>query len=400
MSLEFQLPVRIDRDMADELVKESAYIARQISAFRVADDLQTVVVEIAETANPEEISGKVSRYLSAMLRGYPPPATRVCAAYQRTDAGPLADGVFDELKRRQWAFEIGVGHVGFAGPALTLYEYIDQYLGERYQELFGTRTISFPALITPGNLARCGYFDSHPNNATWVTHLVEDVDTIEQFRAANTDIRAPRLPKPEELETPAACLNPAACDPLYYVLENQTMPSEGVAYSWLGRVFRYESRNTRDLERLWEFNVRELVFAGSAAYVQRQREKAVQFMGELAQHFDLDMSLEVASDPFFATVAAVKRMWQLSMETKVEVKVPIGTDGDGRLRRIAAGSINLHGKFFGERFSIHAHGGASADTACVGLGIERLMLATFAQHGFEPERWPKPVRTHLFLSER
>jgi hypothetical protein len=35
-------------------------------------------------------------------------------------------------------------------------------------------------------------------------------------------------------------------------------------------------------------------------------------------------------------------------------------------------------------------------TGCVGLGIERWVLATFTQHGFDPDRWPEAVRAKIF----
>ncbi|MGH6914529.1 MAG: amino acid--[acyl-carrier-protein] ligase, partial [Geminicoccales bacterium] len=68
---------------------------------------------------------------------------------------------------------------------------------------------------------------------------------------------------------------------------------------------------------------------------------------------------------------------------------------DGAPRTLACGSINLHGRFFGDRFGIGAAGGV-ASTACVGLGIERWVLAGFSQHGFEPDRWPAEVRRAIF----
>ncbi len=76
--------------------------------------------------------------------------------------------------------------------------------------------------------------------------------------------------------------------------------------------------------------------------------------------------------------------------------IPIGVKEDGTPRRLACGSVNLHGNFFGERFDIKAADGAPASTACIGLGVERWVLAAFAQHGFEEERWPVDVRTRVF----
>ena len=76
--------------------------------------------------------------------------------------------------------------------------------------------------------------------------------------------------------------------------------------------------------------------------------------------------------------------------------MPIGVREDGSERRLACGSVNLHGNFFGERFDITDGEGSAAFTACIGLGIERWVLAAFVQHGFDPERWPDQVRDLVF----
>ncbi len=51
---------------------------------------------------------------------------------------------------------------------------------------------------------------------------------------------------------------------------------------------------------------------------------------------------------------------------------------------------------FGKSFDIHDTDGEPALSGCVGLGIERWVLAAFTQHGFEPERWPADVRNEVF----
>ena len=71
-------------------------------------------------------------------------------------------------------------------------------------------------------------------------------------------------------------------------------------------------------------------------------------------------------------------------------------DRDGNTKLLACGSINLHGNFFGSRFDIINGDGSSVHTGCVGLGIERWVLAAFTQHGFDEARWPEQVRDVIF----
>ena len=69
---------------------------------------------------------------------------------------------------------------------------------------------------------------------------------------------------------------------------------------------------------------------------------------------------------------------------------------DGSVKQLACGSINLHGNFFGKRFDIKGADGEPVQTGCVGLGIERWVLAAFTQHGFDERRWPEAIRKKIF----
>jgi hypothetical protein len=147
---------------------------------------------------------------------------------------------------------------------------------------------------------------------------------------------------------------------------------------------------------LWEFSVRELVFVGSDRYVGAARERALPLIGELAATFDLECQVETANDPFFATVAAARTFWQRSQEVKNEIMLTLEPGLSGARRKLACGSINLHGRFFGNRFDITSADAEAAVTGCIGLGIERWVFAAFSQHGFDPERWPAAVRNEIF----
>jgi seryl-tRNA synthetase len=190
------------------------------------------------------------------------------------------------------------------------------------------------------------------------------------------------------------CLNPAACFPCYPTLTGKTF-KDGACFTWMGRVFRYESRNINGLDRLYEFNVRELVFVGDEEYVRDVRRRALPVVEELAAMIDIDCKVQTATDPFFATVSAAKKFWQAAQEVKNEIKIP-ALGSDGSVKQLACGSINLHGNFFGKRFGILDGKGEPVQTGCVGLGIERWLLAAFTQHGFDERRWPEGVRQKIF----
>ena len=390
------LPRQIEPDLAADLEKESAFVSPFLNRLRVTGGGSAVELEIADQARNAEVQAKVERFLEAMLKRTHRFETKVFQRTERRDDGPLATGVHEELKRRGWLFDYGRGRVALSGPVLALSRLVDARAAELYADHFSAVPASFPAFVDAEILQRCGYFDSHPNAVSFVGHIIEDFDAIEAFRQANACAEGALVPPSEHVHLPGLCLNPAACFPCYPTLEGRRIGQDGAAFTWQGRVFRYESRNLAGLDRLWEFNVRELVFVGSEEHVAACRHRVLPVIGELAATLDLECRIETANDPFFATVSAARTFWQRAQEVKNEIMLPIEPGPDGAPRSLACGSINLHGQFFGDRFGIAAADGGRATTACVGLGIERWVLAAFTQHGFEPERWPTAVRREIF----
>jgi len=396
MSSVIELNRKIDDDLAADIEKESVFVSPYLDVLRVTDDRTAVEFRISAHDKSDEVMDKVQRYLGVMLQRNHNFDTKTFLKNMRKDVGPYETEVHQELVDRGWVHDYGGGVVALSGPVLELAKAIDSKAAELYHRHFGAAPGHYPAFVDAEILGKCGYFDSHPNAVSFVGHMVEDFDAIEQFRVANSCGEGWTMPQGEHVHMPGLCLNPAACFPCYPTLEGHRLNGPGTAFTWQGRVFRYESRNVTGLERLWEFNVRELVFVGSEEYVSTCRKRALPLIGELASTFDLDCSVETATDPFFATVAAAKKFWQQAQEVKNEIMLWIEPHPDGSERRIAGGSVNLHGNFFGSRFDIEAEDGEPAHTGCIGLGVERWVLAAFSQHGFDPNRWPADVRDRIF----
>jgi hypothetical protein len=225
--------------------------------------------------------------------------------------------------------------------------------------------------------------------------LTEDFDLIEEFRRANED--QPRLivPRAEAFGVPKVCAKPATCYHCYQGLAGGELSAPGKTFTAVGKCFRYESKNTVGLDRLWDFTMREIIFVGTADWVQSQRERAMEtVMAQLAE-WDLDCEVETANDPFFASMYASKTYYQMRGDLKFEMKLAIEPGPHGEPRRFAAGSFNLHENFFGQTFDIRV-GGEPASTGCTAWGIERWVLAMFTQHGLEPSRWPATLRAEVF----
>src|SRR5262249_50447394 len=112
----------------------------------------------------------------------------------RRDDGPLIADAFAELVARRWARSIGRGQVSLSGGAAALKRYLDDAVRELARSRFGAIEEDHPALLDADVLARAGYLTSFPHSVSFVSHLTEDFDAIEAFRAANTETSSLRVP--------------------------------------------------------------------------------------------------------------------------------------------------------------------------------------------------------------
>ncbi|MEL6298494.1 MAG: aminoacyl--tRNA ligase-related protein [Pseudomonadota bacterium] len=389
------LPRPVDTEVAGDIEKESVFVSPAIDRVTVNEDLATATIQLNAGADVDESVDKAKRFLDVMAKQISGFEIKVFYETERKDDKPFERDVNRKLVERGWLHDYGKGQVAYSGPVLKLARLVSDRAGQMYADTFGAQDGHFPALVDADTLHACGYFDSHPNAVTFVGNMLEDFDAIEEFRQANSCSEGAHLPPQDHVHIDGMCLNPAACFPCYPSLKGKHY-EDGDCFTWLGRVFRYESRNINGLDRLYEFNVRELVFVGHEDFCRSAREKALPLVKSLAESFDMEMQLQTATDPFFATVSAAKKFFQAAQEVKNEIKIPV-LDADGNKKVIACGSVNLHGNFFGKRFDITAgEAREPVHTGCVGLGIERWVLAGFTQHGFDPDRWPEDVREIIF----
>jgi seryl-tRNA synthetase len=397
MKVKIPLQGEINEELASELIKESAFVSEDIKNICVDLDERILSYHITkkETTDIFAIKDKMERFIKALTANYRSVPTKTLFERKRIDTRPFQTNVFDELVARGWVRQIGVGHVALSGPALKLFEMIDILAREKYNAAFSPEAMHFPAMVPGDILAKCGYFDSHPNNVSFISHLKNDFDIIETFRKKYGSGETMEGLAVSAIATPCNCLNPAACLPSYFTFQDCHL-EKNKTISWMGRVFRYESTNVGGLERLWEYNVREIVFLGDTEFVTKRKTQAASIVADIFHELDLEYIIMTATDPFFATVASIRKFWQKSTEAKYEIKLTIAEDKNGEKQKIAAGSINDHNTLFGKRFNIKSVNGEFAASGCVGLGIERILLACFSQHGFEPKCWPEKIASAIF----
>jgi seryl-tRNA synthetase len=380
----------VPSEIVPDLEKNAAYVSTALRKLRVLSDRQTVEVE-CESSRDDEVRAKVTRFLEAMTSHYRPLGSKVVWQTPEKADALSSKRTTAELLERKWLFDLGNGQMGFAGPAVAVMRALDRVVA-RMARGFGAVEHVYPSLIPANVLAQCGYFASCPQSISLVSHLGEDFDAIEELRQANVESSTLNIPRSAALSAPDTCLVPAACYHCYQALAGTTVPADGFSVTTVGKCFRYESSNMVGIERLWDFTMREIVLLGTEESVVRRRADAIEAVKEHIGAWGMECSIESATDPFSPTMYAAKTFWQLSKDTKFEMRLPIDRAGSGVTHTLACGSFNLAGNLFGHVFDIKTPDGAQAFTACVGWGYERWVLAVFAQHGLDVERWPAALR--------
>jgi hypothetical protein len=205
---------------------------------------------------------------------------------------------------------------------------------------------NYPVLIDAAKLTRAGYPDAFP-------HLLMTAAVM----------RDPGAPMADTNLAPTEwCLSPAVCYHTYAGLEGRTL-EPGVIITARGHCFRHEDPAAlAPGRRQIEFQMREIVLVGAPAWIEEHLQKLQPEVEALAHIHGLDGAWCPASDPFFLPRARGKAQMQRLLGTKIEWCLPDG---------LAIASINRHGAFFGERFSIRTADGATAHSACVAFGLDR-----------------------------
>ena len=179
-------------------------------------------------------------------------------------------------------------------------------------------------------------------------------------------------------------LVPAACYPIYPTIAGR-LPQGGRTFDVLGQCFRHEGSD--DPARMMTFHQHEFVHVGSPTSALAFRDRWLLRSQELMQQLRLDVRDEVANDPFFGRAGRMLAANQRGDALKFEVVATIANTD----KPTAIVSCNCHQDHLTVPFGISTADGGVAHSACVGFGMERIVLALFAAHGMTLGSWPGDV---------
>jgi seryl-tRNA synthetase len=259
-------------------------------------------------------------------------------------------------------------------------------LVSRAAELEGAERLRFPPVLPRRQVEATGYLKSFP-------HLVGSVFAFEgsEAQAVEQQGRVSRNEDWSEFQSMTELmLVPAACYPVYpAIAAREPIPPGGVMLD-LGGSYVFRNEPAGDPARLQIFHQREVVRIGEPELVLAWRNAWRDRTLELLRAVGLEAETDVASDPFFGRGGRMLSAGQLEQALKFEVQVQIAGP-----EPTAVASFNYHEAHFTSTFGIRSAAGSVVHSACLGIGLERVVLALLRAHGLETAQWPKVVRREL-----
>jgi seryl-tRNA synthetase len=292
---------------------------------------------------------------------------------------------YDGLVRHGLIVPVGVP--GAFGRGAVFEEVLERFnaLVSQLARDDGAEVFTFPPVISRNVLEKVKYLDSFP-------HLCGAVYSF-FGKEAQAKALAARVnegkPWGDMLGITDVVMNPAACYPVYPSFSG-TLPEGGRLVTMLNWVYRHEP--SAEPTRMQSFRVREFVRAGTPQQVLAWRDLWLQRGLALLASLGLPARSEVAADPFFGRGGKLLAVNQKEQQLKFEVLVPVVSAAEPT----AMCSFNFHQEHFAATFGIHTADGQTANTACLGFGLERIVMALFKTHGFELREWPAEVRRRLW----
>jgi seryl-tRNA synthetase len=228
-------------------------------------------------------------------------------------------------------------------------------------EMFAEATRSFwvPPVIEMGVLSRTGYPKSFP-------HLLGEVAN----NAAGSKLGIPT----------GLALTSAACHHAYPLISDSIVDTP-FCVAVEGTCFRNES--SYEQGRLRSFRMREFVLVDHPDACLLWQEESLRRIRTWCEGLGLDVTVNIANDPFFGPGSRLMRESQRAQQLKWEVHAPVDEQ-----QSQAIASCNYHKDHFSATFRFEGAGGKPVHSACTGFGLERIVMAMVNRHGDDVSAWP------------
>ena len=280
-----------------------------------------------------------------------------------------------EVLNSSYVYKNSVGQVTLSGDLLDLFNRFNELFAIISQRSFNSKAYEFPVLLPTRILEKTGYFEHNPYQWMKIDRLKKEIKNYQMYSKQmlySTNNSASMCDS-------GYSLPPTMCYYVYDMLQNSSIDNS--SYTTSGRAFRYEGDCDKPFERLVDFTIRETVFVGTRRFVEASVEKYMNYTIKLMDILGVCGRCETANDIFFMTDRTAERLnIQKMLGSKYELLLYVPDE-----KLVAVASFNKHGNFIGKRFNIHTNEikNPIAYSACVGIGLERLVFSCVAQIGLE-----------------
>lgn len=377
-----------DRDFFREMVP---YLSEAVMDIRRGEDHIEIDYEAIDEAVLEEKIGCLEQMLQTQLKGAGKEALETKNLFDASANVPAnPDDVFGKLVESGQVVRLNKGSFAYSGLFHKVKRYFESRIEQLADELFGEYTyLEMPDLIPISEYEKGGYFDTFPHHIMFETTLRNDIEVIDRFSREKTSDPAIF----DNVKTPVDVLRTAACMPLYPILEHARIPQgEPGCYVVCGHCFRNEEGNLKDLERLCEFTMKELVCIGTPDQTSDFIEQAKRLWFDWQEIFGLNLRIDTANDSFFASNYKKLKLFQILGDAKVEYRLLVPGSGN----YISCSSANSHRTHFTKTYDIRtAETGAYCHTSCFAFGTDRLTYALLSQLGLDVGAWDERARAEI-----
>jgi seryl-tRNA synthetase len=190
---------------------------------------------------------------------------------------------------------------------------------------------------------------------------------------------------------PLKGLTYAQCPVIYWSFKGKVIPNDELPLLIVDKTqnsFRYESGGRHGIERVDEFHRIELVFIGTPEQLIEIREKMIEKYKYIFNEI-LELEWRMARvTPFFLQHSGEIFDEREKEKCTIDFEAYLPYRGDRTSEWLEFQNLTIVGDKYTKAFNIKAQKG-ELWSGCSGIGLQRWVVAFTAQHGLDPENWPK-----------
>jgi len=318
-----------------------------------------------------------------------------------TKAPKYAQDPNEELEERGWVKRFAQGIWYYMPPFASLVRAMDSIIMNEVARPNGFVEVFLPKLITLEVMRKKGQLYGIPNEMFYVCE--PSSRDMSDFRDYADLVKITEGTHPEKLRgklrQPEYALPFAQCEPFYEIFSSQVVDLDGPPVKFCDRTgfsFRYESGGLAGLERLNAFTRIELAFLGTPQQVIEIRDGLMRsYQRVLDKTLDLEVRTMEVTPVWMAHAGITKDVFR-EVPATIDAEIYVPHRGERETSQwLEVANSSVHFDRYVEWYNIKEKRDREVWTGCSGNGLERFAIAVLANHGFDPEDWPKGLRNYV-----